>query len=197
MKKLKPYNDEHEQQMRAFYTTLSERDKRRYAALEARKLPYGGISYLCRVLGCDHKTIGRGLAELDGLEEASVGDRIRKTGAGRKRALETIEGIDEIFLLVLANYTAGDPMQEQVRWTNLTYKEIMDHMSAEGITISKPVVKQLLKKHGYVKRKAQKRLSSGEHRDRNAQFERIADLKAQYEGSGNAIISVDTKKKSR
>jgi hypothetical protein len=54
--------------MRAFYTSLSEKDKRRYAALEARKLPYGGISYLCRVLGCDPKTIGRGLAELDGLE---------------------------------------------------------------------------------------------------------------------------------
>ncbi len=196
MKKLKPYNDEHEQQMRAFYTSLSEKDKRRYAALEARKLPYGGISYLCR-MGCDHKTIGRGLAELDGLEGASPGDRIRKAGGGRKRALETIEEIDEVFLMILEHYTAGDPMQEEVRWTNLTYQEIIAHMSAEGITISKPVVKQLLKKHGYVKRKAQKRLSTGEHRDRNAQFERIAGLKDDYQGSGNPIISVDTKKKSR
>jgi hypothetical protein len=144
---LKPYSEEHEQQMRAFYTSLPERDKRRYAALEARKLPYGGISYLCRVLGCDPKTIGRGLAELDGLEGASSRDRIR--------------------------------------------------MSAEGITISKPVVKQLLKKHGYVKRKAQTRLSTGAHRDRNAQFEHIAGLKSQYEGTGNPIISGDTKKKSR
>ncbi len=194
---LKPYSDEHEQQMRAFYANLSEKDRRRYAALEARKLPYGGISYLCRVLGCDPKTIGRGLAELDELEDTSSGGRIRKIGGGRKRALETIEGIDEIFLMVLENFTAGDPMQEQVRWTNLTYQDIIEHMSAEGITISKPVVKQLLKKHGYVKRKAQKRLSTGEHRDRNAQFERIADLKAQYEGSANPIISVDTKKKSR
>jgi hypothetical protein len=194
---LKPYSDEYEQQMRAFYTSLSEKDKRRYAALEARKLPYGGISYLCRVLGCDPKTIGRGLAELDGLEGTSSRDRIRKAGGGRKRALETIEEIDEVFLMILENYTAGDPMQEGVRWTNLTYQDIIAHMSAEGITISKPVVKQLLKKHGYVKRKAQKRLSTGEHRDRNAQFERLADLKAEYEGTGNPIISVDTKKKSR
>jgi hypothetical protein len=194
---LKPYNEEYEQQMRAFYASLSEKDKRRYAALEARKLPYGGISYLCCVLGCDPKTIGRGLAELDELEGASPGDRIRKAGAGRKRALETIEEIDEIFLMVLENYTAGDPMQEQVRWTNLTYQEIIDHMSTEGITISKPVVKQLLQEHGYVKRKAQKRLSTGEHRDRHAQFEHIAGLKAEYQGSGNPIISVDTKKKSQ
>ncbi len=194
---LKPYNKEHEQQMRLFCTSLSEKDKRRYATLEARTLPYGGISYLCGVLGGDPKTIGRGLAELDGLEGASPGDRIRKVGAGRKRAVETIEGIDEIFLMVLENYPAGDPMQEQVCWTSLTYQEIIDHMSAEGIMISKPVVQQLLKKHGYVKRKAQKRLSTGEHQDGNTQFERIVGLKAQYEGSGNPIIIVNTKKKSR
>jgi hypothetical protein len=30
---LKPYNKEHEQQMRAFYTSLSEKDKRRYMTL--------------------------------------------------------------------------------------------------------------------------------------------------------------------
>jgi len=97
--------------------------------------------------------------------------------------------------MVLNDYTAGDPMQEQVRWTNLTYQEIIDHMSAEGIRISKRVVKQLLKKHGYVKRKAQRRLSTGEHKDRDAQFARIASLKEEYEQAGNPIISVDTKKK--
>jgi hypothetical protein len=42
--------------------------------------------------------------------------------------------------------------------------------SVEGITISKPVVKQLLRKHDYVKRKAQKRLSTDEHQERNARF---------------------------
>jgi hypothetical protein len=120
---LKPYSDEHEQQMRYFYTSLSEKDRRRYAALEARKLPYGGISYLCGVLGCDPKTIGRGLTELDELENARPGDRIRKVGGGRKRALETIEGIDEIFLMVLENYTTGDPMQEQVRSRQRAHRE--------------------------------------------------------------------------
>ena len=132
-----PYSREHEEQMRGFYRSLSEKDRRRYAAIEARKLPYGGISYIAEVLGCDRKTIGRGLAELEELEEASPANRIRQEGGGRKRALEAIEGIDEVFLMVLNDYTAGDPMQEQVRWTNLTYQEIIDHMSAEGIRISK------------------------------------------------------------
>jgi hypothetical protein len=105
---LKPYSDAHEQQMRVFCKSLSEKDKRRYATLKARKLPYCGISYLCRALGGDQKTIDRGLAELDGLEGMSLGDLIRKAGAGRKRALETIAEIDEVFLMILEHYTAGN-----------------------------------------------------------------------------------------
>ena len=98
----------------------AEKDRGRYAALEARKSPYREITYLCRVLGCGPKTIGRGLAALDALEDTSSGGRIRKIGGGRKRALVMIEGIDEIFLMVSEHYTAGDPMQEQERvcWTN-------------------------------------------------------------------------------
>jgi hypothetical protein len=36
---------------------------------------------------------------------------------------ETRFGI-KIFPMVLANYTAGDPMQDKVRWTNMTFQEI-------------------------------------------------------------------------
>ncbi len=58
-----------------------------------------------------------------------------------------------------------------------------------------PVVKQLLRKHGYVKRKAQKSRALGQHPDRNAPFENIARLKQEYLASGNPILSIDTKKK--
>jgi hypothetical protein len=58
-----------------------------------------------------------------------------------------------------------------------------------------PVVKQLLKKHGYVTRKAQKSKAMGSHPDRNQQFENIARLKREYLESDNPIVSMDTKKK--
>ena len=35
----------------------------------------------------------------------------------------------------------------------------------------------------------------GQHADRNAQFERIAELKEQYLNAGHPVISIDTKKK--
>jgi len=38
--------------MKVFYHSLSEKDRRRYAAIEAEKLGHGGVAYLAAVLGC-------------------------------------------------------------------------------------------------------------------------------------------------
>jgi len=57
------------------------------------------------------------------------------------------------------------------------------------------VVRKLLKKYNLGKRKASKKKSLGSHRDRNAQFENIAKLKAEYIANGDPVISIDTKKK--
>lgn len=40
---MQPYPLEIEQQMQMFYRSLSEKDRRRYAAIEALKLGWGGI----------------------------------------------------------------------------------------------------------------------------------------------------------
>jgi hypothetical protein len=54
-----------------------------------------------------------------------------------------------LFLKVLKDFTAGDPMDEEIKRTHLTYAEIIDAMSTEGIDISKLIVKKLFKRHGY------------------------------------------------
>ena len=86
-------------------------------------------------------------------------------------------------------------MRQEVRWTDLTHEQIADHLAEAGTKVSVPVVKQLLKKHGYVTRKAQKAKAMGGHPDRNRQFENIARLKREYLGSGDPVVSMDTKKK--
>jgi hypothetical protein len=63
------YNEEIESKMQIFYESLSEKDRRRYAAVETLKLPYGGKTYICEVLGCDDKTIQRGLQDLENENE--------------------------------------------------------------------------------------------------------------------------------
>ena len=72
--------------MRKFYGTLSEKDKRRYAAVEAKRLGYGGIAYIAELLGCSIRTISRGIEELNNFEEDPVAGRIRRPGAGRKKS---------------------------------------------------------------------------------------------------------------
>ena len=64
-----------------------------------------------------------------------------------------------------------------------------------GTPASRYVVRKLLKKCGLGQRKPCKKKSMGAHPDRNAQFENIAQLKAQYLTKGEPVISIDTKKK--
>jgi len=183
-----------EQQIQRLYQSLSEKDRRRYAAIEAAKLGWGGISYMSVLLGCSYTSIRLGLGELDD-EVAMSSERIRAEGGGRKTAFETVEGLDEAFLKVIAEHTAGSPMDENQKWTNLKRQEISQLLESEGKAVSVTVIDQLLKKHNYRKRKAQKRLATGETAQRNEQFENIETLKTSYQAAGNPVLSMDTKKK--
>ena len=80
-----PYERDVEERMRGFYRTLSEKDRRRYAAIEARKLGRGGVSYIVDVLGCSTRTIERAASELDQLPNDPAAGRVRQPGGGRKK----------------------------------------------------------------------------------------------------------------
>jgi len=66
--------------MVAFYRSLSEKDRRRYAAVEAEKLGHGGGEYIGALLGCDEKTIRQGREDIEQLPQDLAADRIRKKG---------------------------------------------------------------------------------------------------------------------
>ena len=65
--------------MKTLYTRLSEKDRRRYAAVEADKLGQGGVQYIAQLFEVDAKTVRQGLADLDEIEDPA-GQRIRKKG---------------------------------------------------------------------------------------------------------------------
>jgi hypothetical protein len=204
---MQPYTPEIEAMLREFYTSLNERDRRRYAGIEALKLEHGGQNYIARVLGCSRRTVRRGAREVSGLSTRAVQKqlaapsvpkpRIREAGGGRKPYGVTHPDLDTQFLEVLREHTAGDPMDATVRWTNLREWEIVAALEHDySVRVSRRVVRQLLKKHYYRRRKAQKRQAlKADIPDRNAQFEYLAQLTATYRAAGNPIISMDTKKK--
>jgi hypothetical protein len=192
------YPQDIEQRMRQFFESLSEKDRRRYAGIEALKYGHGGRNYIARVLGCSRRTVSKGATDVSGLSRAETEQRIRRPGGGRKSYQETWVDIDEKFLHVLRDHTAGDPMDETVRWTDLGVKEMRQLLRDDhAITVSKSVVRKLLKKHNYRRRKAQKKQTMKRVPKRNEQFENIQRLKAEYEAAGNPIVSMDTKKKEQ
>ena len=81
------YTPEVAERVLTFYATLSEKDQRRYAAVEAARLGHGGIEYVAEVLDCSRRTIERGLLELDELPHDPAAGRVRRPGGGRKKKL--------------------------------------------------------------------------------------------------------------
>ena len=73
------YEKNIELKMQRLFKTLSEKDKRRYAAIEVEKLPHGGTDYISNLFGIDPKTIRRGMEELEKQEDMTKG-RVRKKG---------------------------------------------------------------------------------------------------------------------
>lgn len=76
-----------ERKMRSYYESLSEKDRRRYAGVEALKLPHGGINYIAEVLGCNSETVSKGIEEITVLEQEGepLPGRERPEGAGRPK----------------------------------------------------------------------------------------------------------------
>jgi hypothetical protein len=76
---VQPYSPKIEHTMKTLYGSLREKDRRRYAAVEAAKLGHGGVEYVSELLGCDPKTIRQGLADLEQLPDVPP-ERCRQKG---------------------------------------------------------------------------------------------------------------------
>jgi hypothetical protein len=76
---MQTYSVEMERMMKRLFQWLSEKDRRRYAAVEAAKFGHGGVEYIACLLGCDPKTIQQGREELEQPEDPAAG-RVRKKG---------------------------------------------------------------------------------------------------------------------
>jgi len=77
------YDQAIERQMVNFYGSLSEKDRRRYAAVEAAKLGHGGTAYIARLFGCDPDTVAVGSSDVQRLPQDAAQGRVRKKGGSK------------------------------------------------------------------------------------------------------------------
>ncbi len=86
------YSSEIELRMINFFDSLGEKDRRRYAAVEATKLGHGGITYISQLFDCDTKTIQQGKSELENPPtQEDLKRQRKKTAAARKRKLSRLK----------------------------------------------------------------------------------------------------------
>jgi len=78
------YDEKVERYMKLFYDSLSEKDRRRYAAVEAQKLGHGGVEYVAEVMKCHASTVRQGREDIVQLPEDAAPDRVRKKGGTQK-----------------------------------------------------------------------------------------------------------------
>jgi hypothetical protein len=199
------YKEEHEEFMRVFFRSLPEDHRRRYAAVEALKIGYGGLSYIARVLGVTRGTIYSGVRELEAMQgrdpqnphRPSGGGRIRRAGAGRPPELERQAGLKKTVEGIVEAHSAGSPTDAEVTWTDLKPWQLALEVAQQGYEMCRNTAAQLLEAAGFKKRTLGKELITGDvdPAERNTQFEHIAALRASFHEHGLPVFCVDTKKK--
>src|SRR5215470_18516272 len=118
-----------------------------------------------------------------------------KKGGGRPPRAVAQPTLEANLRHLLQEFTAGDPMREGVLWTNLSLRELSRRLLALGTPASRRTIRRLLRNRKVGCRPARKKKTMGHHPARHAPFANIARLRREYEASGEAVISIDTKKK--
>jgi len=178
---------------RALLPAMDERHRRLWAGTEARALGRGGIAVVTRATCLARNTVVRGLAELAQQQTLSP-SRVRRPGAGRKRAAVLAPGLTTALEELVEPVTRGDP-ESPLRWTAKSTRHLAEELNAQGYEVSHTVVTGLLHELGYSLQANRKTLEGASHPDRNAQFEHINEIVKTQLKSRQPAISVDTKKK--
>ena len=172
---------------------LSERARRRWAAVEAVSLGRGGISVVSAATGLAHSTIRRGMIELNSGASPPRG-RQRRVGAGRRRAEVVNPNVKAALERLVEPECRGDP-QSPLRWTCKSTRRLAQELTAQGHPVGASTVRQLLKEAGYSLQANRKTREGKSHPDRDAQFRFINRRVQAQQRRGQPAISVDTKKK--
>jgi len=172
---------------------LDERLRRLYAAAEAKAIGYGGISTVARATGVSRRAIGVGLKALCDPAAPSV-KRIRKPGGGRKRTVDQDAPLVHDLEQLVEPVSRGDP-ESLLRWTCKSVRKLAEELNRQGHQVSHRLVAELLQKLGYSLQANRKTREGESHPDRDAQFAHINAQVQAYQGAGQPVISVDTKKK--
>lgn len=174
---------------------LTEVQRRLWLGAEAAELGSGGVALVAKAVGVSPDTVRRGRKEVSAGLDVDAGEgRSRRPGGGRKRAEDHDATLLADFDALIEPVTRGDPMSP-LRWTNRSIRSLTAALQGQGHKVSDMVTRRLLKENGFSLQANAKTIEGNQHEDRDAQFLYLNDKAAEYLSTGQAVISIDTKKK--
>jgi hypothetical protein len=181
------------EKFRALAGELNERQRRLWAASEARAGGRGGIAATARATGVSVPTIRKGIAELESGEHLDPG-QVRKRGGGRRPLTEKDPTLLGDLEQLLQAGRRGDP-ESLLVWTSRSVRNLAGALREQGHTVHFTTVAKLLGLLGYSLQANVKTREGSQHPDRDAQFEHINTIANAAIDAGQPVISVDCKKK--
>jgi len=181
------------ERFRALAGELNERQRRLWAAAEARSHGRGGIAATARATGINVDTIRLGVRELESGEGLESG-RVRRRGGGRKPLTETARTLVRDLERLVGADTRGDP-ESALRWTSKSVRGLARELRELGHGVHFTTVAKLLRESGYSLQSNSKTKEGAQHPDRDGQFRYLNRVVEEALSRGEPVISVDSKKK--
>src|SRR5450631_1391531 len=126
---------------------LNERQRRLWAASEARSHGRGGIIAVSRATGISEDTVQRGIAELRDGTRLEAG-RVRRPGAGRPRLTDSDPELLGALEALVDPVTRGDP-ESPLRWSSKSLQKLAGALGAAEHQVSDRTTGKLLRGSGF------------------------------------------------
>ena len=115
---------------------------------------------------------------------------------GRKKASTAIPELVPQLKQLVEGHTAGSAVEPGRIWTSRSAESLSAELGEVGLSTCANTVDRLLRDElGLSRRKMEKTLTMGQNADREAQFQRMNQLKHHFLARGWPVLSIDTKKK--
>ena len=111
---------------------LDEKERRLFAASEARAAGHGGVVAVSRATGIARSTIDRGLADLRS-GALMFSTRVRRRGGGGKPATKAQPGILAALNELVEPSIRGDP-EAALRWVSKSQRRLSAALAERGFT---------------------------------------------------------------
>jgi hypothetical protein len=116
----------------ALEPVLDERERRLFAASEARAVGHGGVVAVSRATGIARSTIDRGLADLRS-GAVMFSQRVRRPGGGGKPATETQPGLLATLHDLVQSSIRGDP-EAALLWVSKSQRHLSAALAELGFS---------------------------------------------------------------